>query len=205
MSEIGKALIFFNQHHAEMTRLYEEKKVFPEIKTRHDRDRIIKMVDAVGNAAGNEARLLLNTCIEITLQRLGASKAARFIRVNRPTTERKSWEVAFYIFAPYQKKKNKRTRQIGITLTNKGLTPWVWGRGGVNFEERVKRLLSPGTPCYGAKKDGWLTGTVALTTVSIPWALAKDFALGSAGFVEQTCNVCEAFTPVFIRKLIALP
>lgn len=205
MGEIGKALVFYNQYYPEMIRLYENEETFSEVEKRSDRDRIRKNLTTVGDAAGEEARIFLEACIESTRQRLETAKAAKLVRVSRPATENKYWEVAFHVFGWHQRKRNRKTRQIGITLTNKGVTPWIWGRGGVPFEERVKRDLLPlGTVSFSAKESAWMAGTVALTTVHIPWALAKNFTLGSAGFIEQTSNVCEAFTPAFIRDLIAM-
>lgn len=202
MTELGKSLVFYNQYIAEMTRLYDEKNEIPEIEKRRDRKQIRKSVATVGHDAGTEARLLLEACINDTKLRLERKNATRLVPVRRPATVEKHWEIAFYVFTPRQRKDNKDTRQIGITLENVGLTPWVWSRGGTIAEERIRRLLAPGVACPDASKDDWFAGTVPLTTIPIPWSLAKDFTLSADGFIEQTRNVLEAITPTFIRKLI---
>ena len=205
MAEIGKSLVFFNQYLSEMNRLRTGEKVFPETVKRRDRKQIRKYAAAVDRKAGEEGRHLLEACMHKTKHRLENKKMTRFVRVNKPKTVEDNWEIAYHVFTPRQRKHHKGTRQIGITLANSGLTPWVWSKGGVTAEGQIRVLLTPGVATIDARKGGWAPGTVPLTTVPIPWALAKDFILSADGFIEQTSNVLEAITPAFIRKLIALP
>jgi len=203
MAEIGKSLVFYLKYYPEMQHLYSEDKRLAAIDNDPDRDAIKKKVDAVGHAAGIEARRLLEACVSQLQLRFTDSRLARLESRQRQATIEQDWQICLEV-RPRKKRSFKRT-QIGVTLHREGLIPWVWTRGGLAVEEKIKSCFANGVTCYGSKEFfEWSGGSVGLETVTVPWKkAAKDFTLKADGVIAQTQRVLEAINASFMRRLIA--
>ena len=201
MAEIGKSLVFYLKYFAEMQRLYEERGTVLGINPRENPE-LRKKIEDVGHAAGVEVRRLLELCISDLRDRLLAANVVELI-ASRDATVEKNWESRFDV-QPRKPKKEFKMTWIGITVDDNGLTPWVWCRGGVAVEEKIKSCFAVGVKSYGSKRyPEWGSGSVGLETIPVPWESAKDFTVEGDGIIKRTQQVCEAIDPEFINKLIA--
>ena len=206
MIEIGKALVFYNLYFDEMQRLLDDKKAFPKINERSDRKKIWKSVDAIDRAAGREGRVLLEACMAEVRHRLESAKVAKIVPATRMGTMEKRWEVAFHVMRPTQKKSDKKTRQIGMTLFGTSeLTPWVWSPRGASDEAEIAGLFAKGVRWFDSREGDWANGTVHLAPIPVRWKSAKAFSLDREPVVKKAQAACKAISVAFIRKLIAMP
>lgn len=195
MSEIGKSLVFYLKYFPEMQQAFEEGRKFQDVDP--------AKVKAVANAAGVEAENLLIACTEDWFDRLERSKVANFKR-SKPATVQRNWAIEIDVRPRGQKPSAPLKRQMGLTLERDELIPWVWSRGGVAIEEKIRGLLPPRTISFGSKKYGWKGGAIAISPVEIPWGSAKEFELGSDGVIKKTKDALEAISPTFIEGLLTL-
>ena len=205
MIEIGKALVFYNLYFDEMQRLLDDPKAFPEINQRSDRKKILKSVNAVERASGREGRVLLEACMAEVRHRLEAVNVAKIVPATRTGTMEKRWEVAFHVMRPTQKKPDKKTRQIGMTLFGSELTPWVWSPRGASDEAEIAGLFAKGVRGFYSRDGDWENGTVHLAPIPVRWKSAKAFSLNREPVVEKAQTACKAISVTFIKKLIAMP
>jgi hypothetical protein len=203
MAEIGKSLVFYLRYFAEMQRLYEEERgAIPGVNPADDPE-MRKKIDDIGHAAGIEVRRLLESCISDLRNRLKSENIVKLVSARDATIE-KNWEIRFDVQSSKSKKKARMT-WIGITVDDKGLTPWVWCRGGLAVEEKIRGCFADGVKSYGSKMyPDWGSGSVGLETIPIPWESAKDFTVEGEGIIKRTQQVCGAIDRDFFKKLISL-
>jgi hypothetical protein len=204
MAEIGKSLVFYLKYYPEMTRLFEERRAIPGIEPRADSN-LGKRIEAVGNAACDEAADLLNECIADLVDRLQASNLVKLKQQLRSTI-RKNWGLEIDVWLARKREPRHAIRQIGIHLHREGLIPWVWSRGGLAAEERIMSYFPKGLKCYGsAKFPEWMGGSVSLEKIRVPWEEASDdFTLNADKVIAKARKVFETIDPAIVKKLIAL-
>jgi hypothetical protein len=93
---------------------------------------------------------------------------------------------------------------MGLCLERDELIPWVWSRGGVAIEEKIRGMISPETITFGSKASGLAGGSLAIGPVEIPWDRAKEFKLGADEIIRQTKKALEAISPGLIAALLKL-
>lgn len=203
-SEIGKALVFYNRYFDEMERLADDKNSFPQINQRRDRKQILKMVEAIELAAGREARALLEACMMEVKSRIEGAKVAKIVQATHKKTSEKRWEVVYHVQRLKQKKHDKRTPQIGMTLLGgAGLTPWVWSPHGVGDESRVAGIFAAGTKRFYSRYGDWSDGVVHLAPIPVRWQSAKAFSLSLEPVLAKAELTLKAISVTFIEKLLA--
>jgi hypothetical protein len=201
MSEIGKTLVFYLKYFPEMQQAFEEGRKLPGVDS--------AKVKVVGHAAGAEAYYLLTACTADWFDRLESSRVANFKR-SRQGTVKRNWGIEIDVRPRGQKgsaplkRMSPLKRQIGLYLERDELIPWVWSRGGIAIEEKIRGLLPPRTKSFGSKKYGWTGGAIAISPTEIRWADEKDFNLSADKIIKQTKDALEAISPKFIEALLKL-
>lgn len=195
MSDIGKSLVFYLKYFPEMQRAFEEGQLFQGVDS--------AKVKAVGNAAGVEAENLLRACTADWFARLEKSKVAIF-KHSKPATVRRNWAIEIDVLPRGEKSAARLKRQIGLYLERNKLVPWVWSRGGVAIEEKIRGIIPPETKTFGSNDYGERGGFLAISPVEIPWDTAKEFDLDGDEIIKQTKNALESINPKFIAALLKL-
>lgn len=195
MSDIGKSLVFYLKYFPEMQQAYEEGRKLPGVDA--------AKVEAVANTAGVEAENLLKACTAEWFDRLEKSKVAIF-KHSKPATVRRKWAIEIDVRPRGQKSSAPLRRQIGLYLERDKLVPWVWSRGGVAIEEKIRGMIPPGTITFRSKDYGWSGGSLAISPVEIPWDTAKEFKLGADEIINQTKSALEVISPEFVAALLKL-
>jgi len=195
MNEIGKSLVFYLKYFPEMQEAFEKGREFQGVES--------ATVEKIGKAAGLQAFDLLTACTADWVKQLESSKVANFKQSRKETVQR-NWAIEINVRPRRQKSSAPLKRQIGIDLDRDFLIPWVWSRGGVAFEEKIKQLLPSKTESFGSKKYGWNGGSIAISPVNIPWDTAKDFRLDAANIINDAKKSLCAISPEFIEALLKL-
>ena len=203
MTEVGKSLVFYLKYYPEMTQLFENHGTLPGIEQVAD-PKFKKKVRDVGETACDEAARLVDQCTSDLLNRLRSTNLVK-LKLQQPRTIAANWGVAIDVWPAGEKEPDRVTRQLGLHLHREGLIPWVWSRGGLAVEEKIVKCFSNDVDCYDSRKHPeWDSGSVALRTISVPWAkAADDFTLDADGIIEETQSVLANITPSFIKKFIA--
>lgn len=195
MSEMRKSLVFYLTYFPEMQQAYEDEVSFPNVDP--------AKVKSVGKAANIEAENLLSSCTKDWFNRLNSSKVASF-KHSRQATVQRNWEIQIDVRPRGQKISAPLKRKVGLSLQRDELIPWVWSRGGVTIEERIRLLLPPEVKSFGSKKYGWTGGSIAISPVKIPWDSAKDFRLDAENIITETRRSLAVISPKFIEALLKL-
>jgi hypothetical protein len=195
MSDIGKPLVFYLKYFPEMQQAYEEDRNFPGVDP--------AKVKVAGDSACVEAENLLRACTADWFSRLEKSKVAIF-KHSKPATVRRNWAIEIDVRPRGQKSSTPLKHQMGLCLERDELIPWVWSRGGVAIEEKIRGMISPETITFGSKASGLAGGSLAISPVEIPWDRAKEFKLGADEIIKQTKNALEAISPELIAALLKL-
>src|SRR5262245_22106096 len=97
MASLGKCLVFYFKYGAEMDRLYwqpRETAKEPSVDGVPDKERVLSMIERVGNAACREAGAFLEACAERIEPHLHTVAAARRIRRNLEQTWALEWRLS---------------------------------------------------------------------------------------------------------------
>ena len=203
MTEVGKSLVFYLKYYPEMTQLFEKQGTLPDIEKVSDPN-FKKTVQAVGDAACDEAARLVEQCTSDLLNRLSSINIVKTKRQKRSTIEA-NWGLTIAVWPAGKKEPDGVTRQLGLNLHRDGLIPWVWSRGGLAVEEKIVKCFAQGVQCYrSGSQSEWASGSVRLRTIPVPWNKAgDDFTLNADDIIKQAHDVLANITPSFIKKFMA--
>ena len=167
MANLGKSLVFYLKHAAEMERLYtpmseSDEKPKLQIDGVEDAQQVLSMVKRVGDAASREAGDFLNKCskqIEEHLNSFGRAKRCR----SKPE---ECWEVWWRL---YPKKRSNRRFSLGVGIyeLDRTIVPWVLSQGGRRAADEILRILKRGERGREVDPNYFGTGCVVLDRISV--------------------------------------
>lgn len=186
MVKLGKCLVFYLKYPAEMNQLYwdpRETGEKPRLNGLKDSEKVMTMIESVGDAACREAAAFLETCAERIEPQLQSVGAAHRKRRNLETTWAMEWKLI--------PKRLTAKIYVGVWI-NEHLgeaIPWIWCRGGRRAEDEMTKILGRGIKARSTSDLTKSPGLVALARVRVNVPTAPhDFDVDQDPLVAQVCK-----------------
>lgn len=191
MATIGKCLLFYLKHPAEMERLYEADP--PRAVGLPNATEVLEKVKLVGDVASKEGAELLEQCAPAIESHFHPISMVQRKRSRLEWT----WNLGFRV-AP--KKSPSSIFEIGVSInaTPPALIPWLWLRGGRRAEDEVVRLLNCG---IRSNALGWYAGSVALQQIPIAVPDRFDLPLEADALVNKVAESFALFTVQLVERI----
>jgi hypothetical protein len=178
MTQLGKPLVFYLKHMAEMNRLYGHAEgEEPDLAGLDDAERVSEMARAVGAAAYEQAADFLELCgkrIEGHFTGLGLATLAKKrkrayvidnwtweARVNVSSTPGGWFWCGVWITAPPEIRVSLEKDVCGVVV------PYIWSKGGRKGADAVWKILGGWADSRGGEGLVHEAGTVALARISV--------------------------------------
>lgn len=165
MTSMGRSLAFHLKYPKEMEAIYwdEETKLIDHLE---DSERIGDMVDAVGEAACEQAAGFLLACASDVAACLDSLCNAR-IRTP-PRIVARNWYVEVDLW-PKDKRRRNYVLVAGLSLDDSTgeILSYVWMKGGSAAESAIIKVLKMKKGVVDLRDMGWSTGCVALKRTPI--------------------------------------
>lgn len=194
MANLGKCLLFYLKYQTEMERLYETDE--PKIEGLPDADRVLKKIRLVGDTACTEGASLLEACVLGIEDHFRSISTIKRVRNNLENI----WELRFRV-SP--KRAPGKRFEIGVSIDEAALFPWVWCRGGRRAEDEMFGILGRGSKAAPSELD-WLSGHVTLATIKIPIPECLDEPVALEPLVAEVQRAFTSFTADEVKALAAI-
>ncbi len=214
MTQLGRSLGFHLKYWEEMVAIYWEDDN-KSIKNLEDQDKIIEMVNTIGDNACEQAERFLRAC---------ADKVVNYISLfcNAKIRTRKSdiqidWELAIDLWPKRHKKPSQPRCQIGLTILDPenypadwsadwypSLLPWVWVSDGKVNEENLAKTLNEKIGVFRSRLFSWDPGTIVLDRIRL---IPKDhvgFDVEASPLVDQCMKVIRKINEKDMRRIFEI-
>lgn len=200
MTALGKCLVFHIKYPAEMRQLYWSDNPTPP-KDVPDAEQIMKMAEAVGEAARQEVVEFLRVCAASLEEHF--RPFTHFEAVTRRRKMEKDWSVECRI---HMDDMPGRKFQVGVTIHDEQglLVPWVWSPGGSRAEDALTQIL--GNRIH-SRAGGQLvedSGCVALKPIPLLPEDHKGFDVDREPIIEELRQTFATITRKEVRAILSL-
>ena len=204
MTPLGKCLVFNLKYPAEMDHLYwkpEDGGEEPDLDGLADAENVRAMVRIVGDRAAEQAGTFLEQCAEKIAAHWRGLKVGKVTGQTRRQRMADYWE-----FQGRLRVKSPKGLSIWygafIDEVEAQIIPWLYGRGGRNWEDLAIRKLGK-QRAHSRAGDGAVSdrGTVALACISLLPEGLHGFDVDSDPLVKK---VVACFTAIGAKDMEAL-
>jgi hypothetical protein len=204
MTPLGKCLVFSLKYPAEMDHLYwkpEHGDEEPDLRSLDDAENVQAMARIVGNQAAEQAGNFLEQCAEHIAVHWLSLKVGKVTGQSRRKKMASDWEFQGRLRV---KSSNGASIWYGawIDEVKARIIPWLYGRGGREWEDLAMRTLGK-KRVHSHAGDGLVAdrGTVALACVPLLSEGLQGFDVDRDPLVA---NVVACFTAIGAKDVVAM-
>jgi hypothetical protein len=209
MKELGRSLVFHLKYWDEMNALYweEDDKFIGNLK---DPDKILEMVQAIGDNACEQAASFLQICADNLMKYISLFCNAR-IKSQRRSVEI-NWDLEIDLWPKRRKKPNSTYCQMGFTILDPeecpadwypSVLPWMWVRGGNPNEEKLIQILGEKAKS-GSRDFNWQGGTVVLDRIRLLPQGLEGFEVDAYPFIDQCVKAFRLITEKDVNRIFEI-